>query len=70
MHRDEAPGMTPRALFPFAYKSWGFLFVELEDGRGHGGVVLEWGYGGSPFHVPFPALSAYVDLLATMLERG
>ncbi|WP_155859312.1 hypothetical protein [Cellulomonas sp. KRMCY2] len=70
MHRDEAPGMTPSALFPFAYESHGFLFVELEDGRGHGDLVVEWGYGGSPFVVRFPALSAYVDLLATMIERG
>ena len=70
MHRDEAPGMTPRALFPFAYESHGFLFVELADGLGHGDVVIEWCYAGSPFFVRFPKLSAYVDLLAEMIERG
>ena len=68
MHRDEAPGMAPRALFPFAYESHGFLSIELEDGRGNGGTVLEWGYGDEAFRVRFPALSAYLDLLATMIE--
>lgn len=69
-HRDEFPGMTPRLLFPVAYESHGFLFVELEDGRGSGGAVLEWAYAGSPYLVRFPALSAYLDLLATMIELG
>ena len=68
MHRDEAAGMTSRLLFPVAYESHGFLFVELEDGRGSGGAVLQWAYGGEPFAVRFPTLSAYVDLLATMIE--
>ncbi|MEZ0446970.1 hypothetical protein [Cellulomonas sp. ICMP 17802] len=58
----------PRLLFPVAYESHGFLFVELEDGRGSGDVVLEWAYAGSPYYVRFPTLSAYVDLLATMIE--
>jgi hypothetical protein len=69
-HRDEFPGMTPRLLFPVAYESHGFLFVELEDGRDRCGTVLEWGYAGSPFYVRFPALSTYIDLLATMIELG
>ncbi|MDQ8042942.1 MAG: hypothetical protein AAGC49_14925 [Brevundimonas sp.] len=69
-HRDTSPGMVPRLLFPVAYQSWGYLFVELEDGHGSGGPVLEWAYGGSPFAVRFPRLSAYVDLLATMIELG
>ncbi|MBO9553176.1 hypothetical protein [Cellulomonas sp.] len=67
-HRDESPGMTPRLLFPVAYESWGFLFVELEDGRGSGGPVFDWAYAGSPFTICFPTLAAYVDLLATMIE--
>ncbi|MFL5798127.1 MAG: hypothetical protein ACJ77A_09360 [Actinomycetota bacterium] len=69
-HRDESPGMTPRLLFPVCYESHGFLFVELEDGEGSGGACIEWAYGGSPFSIRFPRLSAYVDLLATMIERG
>jgi hypothetical protein len=69
-HRDEFPGMTPRLLFPIAYESHGFLFVELEDGRGEAGTVLEWAYAGSPFYVRFAALRHYVDLLATMIEVG
>lgn len=60
--------LSPRLLFPVAYESHGLLFVELEDGRGSGDVVLEWGYGGQPYYVRFPTLSAYVDLLATMIE--
>ncbi|MEP6761014.1 MAG: hypothetical protein ABJA93_06580 [Sporichthyaceae bacterium] len=69
-HRDEIPGMTPRLLFPVAYESHEFLFVELEDGRGDAGAVLEWGYAGSSFYVRFPTLSGYLDLLATMIELG
>jgi hypothetical protein len=69
-HRDEFPGMTPRLLFPIAYESHGFLFVELDDGQGHPGAVLQWGYAGSPFYVRFATLSGYVDLLATMIELG
>ncbi|WP_456818642.1 hypothetical protein [Cellulomonas sp. URHB0016] len=69
-HRDEFPGMTPRLLFPVAYESHGFLFVELEDGRGSGGTVFRWAYAGSPYYVLFPTLSALVDLLATMIELG
>lgn len=67
-HRDDTPGMVPRLLFPVAYESHGFLLVELEDGRGSGGAVLQWAYAGSPFEVRFPDLAAYVDLLATMIE--
>jgi hypothetical protein len=62
--------MTPRLLFPVAYQSHGFLFIELDDGQGDPGAVLDWGYGGSPFYVRFAALSGYVDLLATMIELG
>ena len=68
MHRDEAPGMTPRALFPFAYESHGFLSVALEDGQGNGGAVVQWGYGDEAFRVRFPTLTACVDLLARMIE--
>lgn len=53
-HRDSSPGMTPRLLFPFAYQSHGFLFVELEDGRGSGGAVLEWGLRGLPLRRALP----------------
>jgi hypothetical protein len=67
-HRDEV--VTPRLLFPVAYESHGFLFVELEDGEGQGGAVLEWGYAGSPYYVRFAALSGYVNLLAAMIELG
>lgn len=67
-HRDEFPGMTPRLLFPLAYESHGFLLVELSDGDSQGGAVLEWGYAGSPFYLRFAAVSAYVELLATMIE--
>lgn len=62
--------MTPRLLFPVAYESHGFLFVELEDGRGSGGPVFRWAYAGSPYSLLFPTLSAFVDLLATMIELG
>lgn len=64
------PGMVPRLLFPIAYESHGFLFVELEDGHGSGGTVLSWGYTDDRFVVQFPTLSAYLDLLATMIELG
>ena len=69
-HRDEFPGMTPRLLFPVCYESHSFLFTELDDGLGSGGVCFDWGYCGSPFTVRFPSLAAYFDLLAAMIEIG
>ena len=69
-HRDEFPGMTPKILFPIAYQSHDFLFVELEDEAALGGAVLEWGYAGSPFYVRFASLAGHLDLLATMIELG
>jgi hypothetical protein len=69
-HRDGSPGMTPRLLFPVAYESHGFLFVELEDGRGSGGPVFYWTYGVEPFSLQFPTITDFVDLLATMIELG
>jgi len=68
--RDEFPDQSPRLLFPFAYQSRRFLLIEMEDGSGPGGTVIEWFIEGDPFTIRFPALSAYLDLLATMIELG
>ena len=65
--RDEFPGMYPKILFPVCYESHGYLFVELDNGRGSGGVCFETDPG-SPFTLRFPTFAAYVDLLATMIE--
>lgn len=69
-HCDELEGMVPRVLFPVAYESHGFLMVELEDGRGTGGPVFAWAYADEAFVLSFPTLSAYLHLLATMVELG
>ena len=69
MLRDEFPGQSPRLLFPVCYESHGYLFVELEDGRGSGGICLE-SSPGADFTVRFPTFAAYIDLIATMVELG
>lgn len=67
-HIEEIPGQLPRLLFPVAYDSHCFLFVELDDGAGSEGVVVSWGYAGSPFAVAFPNFRACLDLFVTMIE--
>jgi hypothetical protein len=69
MGRDEFPGQIPKILFPVCYQSHGYMLVELEDGRGSGGVCLATDPG-SPFTILFPTFLAYLDLLATMIELG
>lgn len=66
----EFPGMTPRLLFPFAYESWCYSFVELDSATHRGGAVLEWSSDGAPFAVQFASLPAYLDLWTTFVEVG
>jgi hypothetical protein len=70
MHRDEAPGMVPRMLFPACYESHQLLLVELDDGSGTGGACLEYAYGDTAFVLRFARLSSYVGLLASMIAEG
>lgn len=69
-HMVETPGTVPAALFPIAYASWTFTFVELEQQDHPGGALVEWGYGGSDFTIVFPDLVALLDLWATWIELG
>lgn len=70
MHARENPGMTPRLLFPVAYESWGFLFVELGDGQRLGGAIFSWGYGGEDFVLTYHSLTEYILQLAESYECG
>ena len=65
----EFPGTTPRLLFPVAYQSHSYLFVELHDERQLGGAIFSWGYCGSPFSLQHVRLSDYLHHLAQMWER-
>lgn len=69
MHRDEAPGMCPRILFPVAYASHAYLLVELDDGDG-GGHLFAWGYGGEPFRLQHASVVDLLDLAAEFVEAG
>ncbi len=70
-HLDVLSGMVPRLLFPMAYQSWSHLLIELASGDEPGGAIFAADYGGlDTFTLRFPSLTAYLDLLATMLDLG
>jgi hypothetical protein len=69
MGRDEFPGQHPKILFPVCYGSHAYMLVELDNGRGSGGICVHTDPGGD-FDILFPTLAAYVDLIATMIELG
>ena len=70
-YRDEVWGTkTPQVLFPVGYESHTYFLVELDDQRGNGGPCFEWGAGSEGFCMQYASISAYLDLLATMVELG
>jgi hypothetical protein len=69
MGRDEFPGQHPKILFPVCYQSHAYMLVELDDGQGSGGVCVDSDTG-ADFDIRFPSLTAYIDLIATMIELG
>jgi len=60
----------PRLMLPFCYSSHAFTMVELHAAGDRGGTLFNWAYGGGEFDVSFPSVTAWVDLLATMIETG
>ncbi len=69
-HVKETGLPVPGLMFPFAYQSHDFLFVELESSPGSAGTVFAWGYGGTPWIIQHVDLTAYLDQLTTMVELG
>jgi hypothetical protein len=71
LYREEIWGVkTPPTLFPVGYGSHTYFLVELDDQRGNGGPCFEWGAGSEGIHMRYASISAYLDLLATMVELG
>jgi hypothetical protein len=71
LYRQEIWGVkTPQVLFPVGYESHTYFLVELDDQRGNGGPCFEWGAGSEGFCMRYASISAYLDLLATMVELG
>jgi hypothetical protein len=68
-HHAARPGTLPRLLLPIARAEERLLLVELHDEARQGGALFEWA-AGDGFVLRFPSLTAYLDLLATMLELG
>ncbi|GAA3634210.1 hypothetical protein GCM10022223_60690 [Kineosporia mesophila] len=59
--------MTPALLFPIAYQSHCYTFVELSDGDRPGGAVF---HRPDDFELTHPDLTSYLDQLTTMIELG
>jgi hypothetical protein len=71
LYREETWGVkTPQVLFPVGYGSHTYFLVELDDQRGNGGPCFEWGAGSEGICMRYASISAYLDLLATMVELG
>ncbi|GLY29130.1 hypothetical protein [Kineosporia sp. NBRC 101731] len=57
----------PTLLFPLAYQSHCYTFVELSDGHHPGGAIFN---GPDDFELTHPDLTSYLDQLTTMIELG
>ena len=71
LYREAIWGVVnPQVLLPVGYESHTYFAVELDDERGNGGPCFEFGAGSEGIHMRYASISAYLDLLATMVELG
>ena len=68
MCRDEGWSASPKLLFPVGIEGWSHLLVELDDGAGAAGALIEGAFANFKYDVRFPSLLSYLDLWATMIE--
>jgi hypothetical protein len=67
--REHLAGQVALHRFlPWCYESHDFMLVELDGADGPGNGCFSWAGGPSPVVRAFSSVTAYVDLLATMLE--
>jgi hypothetical protein len=69
-HRDEFPGMAPRALFLVGYESWACMSVELDSPFARGGALFEWRLEDGGFHLRYHELSGWLDRITELLVAG
>jgi hypothetical protein len=69
-HRDEFPGMAPRALFLVGYESWACMSVELDSDFGPGGSLFEWRLEDGGFHLRYHELSGWLDRMTELVVAG
>lgn len=67
MWRQDFPASV---LFPLAYESQEFLFVELATSTTLGGALFRWAYDGGPAHPVFPDLETAFACAAEGWRRG
>jgi hypothetical protein len=60
--------LSPTVLFPIAYQSHCYTYIELAGESGPGGVILNSAEG--DFEITHPGLPQYLDQLATTIELG
>ena len=68
MCRDEGGTPWPRLLFPVGIDGWAHMLVELDDGSGAAGALIEGAFANFRYDVRFPSLLSFLDLWATMIE--
>jgi hypothetical protein len=69
-HRAQ-PGQVPDVLFPVAYESHLFTFVELHQaGADTGGALWWYGYADSEFRLWFAGIEGLLAYMADALDRG
>jgi len=66
--RDEGWSPWPKLLFPVGIDGWAHLVVELDDGSGASGALIEGAFANFKYDVRFPDLLSYLDLWSTMIE--
>ena len=69
-HRDEFPGIAPRALFLVGYASWACISVELDSPLGPGGSLFEWRLEDGGFYLRYHALPDWLGRIAELVEEG
>lgn len=68
---EREPGQVPRVLFPLAYESWQFAFVELHGPQDQsGGTVFQWQYGGSDFFLTHDSVEDWFRAQTDALTNG
>jgi hypothetical protein len=69
-HRDEFPGIAPRALFLVGYASWACMSVELDNPHSSGGSLFEWRLEDGDFYLRYHDLSGWLDHMTELIRTA
>lgn len=69
-HRDQFPGIAPRALILVGYASWACMSVELDSPYSSGGTLFEWRLEDGDFYLRHHQLSDWLDTMTKLVSTG